>query len=306
AKSAKRTFSGLNAKRLLPVLRLEFCHFCKVKVPDLHRRHYHVERFLAAGAYRSSHSFDVGEHLNQALVETEITDSVADLSVLHVEGAVAGHAGENLLVRIDFTDVPKSRHQHAAFGRGNHLVNGYWLGRCAEHDVHRGFAHFIWERKAVPGGRDGTDLVSVFRPLHLLGGGAGIHQALDHAVFDQLHFLTAYSFSVERWARLQRVSNVVPDIDVLAEEFASDAVIQERALVENGESAKVEEHEANDVEHGGRLENDGVFPSGNLARACRFECFASRDFCQGSGIQVCDIGRIGFLPTRGIGGQHGD
>ena len=38
---------------------------------------------------------NVREHLNQALVEAEeIADSVLDLSVLHVEGAVAGHAAE--------------------------------------------------------------------------------------------------------------------------------------------------------------------------------------------------------------------
>src|ERR1700693_3447164 len=119
-------FYGVSAEGWLLIL--ELCHFGEVKVPHLHCWYYHVERFLAAGAHESPHGFYVRQHLNQALIETEIADSVANLAVLDIEGAVAGHAGENFLVRIDFADVPEARHEDAALGRSDHPVNGGGLG----------------------------------------------------------------------------------------------------------------------------------------------------------------------------------
>src|ERR1700674_5929106 len=114
------------------MLLLELRHFREIKIPHLHRRHDHVERFLAAGADWSSHGFYVRQHLNQALVETEIAHSMAALAVLYEEGAIAGHAGENLFIRIDFTDVPQPRYQHAPLSRSDHLINGHGHGRGAE------------------------------------------------------------------------------------------------------------------------------------------------------------------------------
>ena len=60
--------------------------------------------------------------MDQTLVEAEIAQAVLNFPVFHQEGAVAGHAGDDLLVGINFADVPQPRDQHAALGRGDHLI----------------------------------------------------------------------------------------------------------------------------------------------------------------------------------------
>ena len=47
----------------------------EIKIPDLHRRDDHVERFFAAGAHRRAHRFYIRQHVDQTLVEAEIAHS---------------------------------------------------------------------------------------------------------------------------------------------------------------------------------------------------------------------------------------
>ena len=64
--------------------------------------------------------------------------------------AVAGHAGENFFVGIDFADVPEARDQDAALGGGDHF-----LDRCfaaVENHIHGRFAIFVGQRKPWPVG----------------------------------------------------------------------------------------------------------------------------------------------------------
>jgi hypothetical protein len=53
---------------------LELGHFGEVKLADLHGRNHHVKRFFPAGAHRFSHRLNVVQHLNQALVKTEVAN----------------------------------------------------------------------------------------------------------------------------------------------------------------------------------------------------------------------------------------
>src|SRR2546422_5957427 len=92
----------------------------------------------------------LAEHLDDALVEAEIPDAVADLAVLDPERAVARHAGEDFLVGIDLADVPQPRDQETPLGRADHL-----LGRAfaaVEDDVHGRFADVVRQREAVTRG----------------------------------------------------------------------------------------------------------------------------------------------------------
>src|ERR671925_1226773 len=96
---------------------------------------------------------------------------------------------------------------------------------------------------------DGTHLILVFRLSHLLGGGSGIDQPLDDSVFHQLHTLSARPLAIERCPGLQRMGDIVSEVNVLAENPGTDAVIQKGPLIENSHSSEVIEHETNDVEY---------------------------------------------------------
>jgi len=80
--------------------------------------------------------------------------------------------------------------------------------------------------------------------------------------------MTPLATSWTCWRRMPSPSNaglpgavggVVPDVDVLAEELGARAVAEERALVEEREATEIPEHEADNVENRGGLEDDGVF-----------------------------------------------
>src|SRR6185437_4243436 len=101
----------------------EFRYLREIEVVHLHRRHNHVERLLATGPHRGPQSCNILQHIYEALVEAEIPHSAHQLPVLDEEGTIAGHAGKDLLVRIDLADIPQTCDENPAFGRGYHLVN---------------------------------------------------------------------------------------------------------------------------------------------------------------------------------------
>src|SRR5215471_21715684 len=84
----------------LQTYELKLSYLGKIKTGNLHRRNHHIEGFFAAGAHRFSHSFNMIQRVNQALVEAEIADSLLHFSFFHQECAISGHAGEDLLIRI--------------------------------------------------------------------------------------------------------------------------------------------------------------------------------------------------------------
>src|SRR5258708_28969725 len=102
------------------------------------------------------------------------------------------------------------------------------------------------------------------------------------------------------------MTNIVDDRNVVAEKFCSNAVVEKGALVQDRQTAKVPEHEADRIEHSRWLQNDGVFSWRQLVRVLRVERFLRRYLRQPPGIEVTDVRRIGFLPAGGIMVQHGD
>ena len=64
---------------------------------------------------------------------------------------------------------------------------------------------------------DNSHFIFVFGRFDFFRGGAGIHQPLYHTILDKLHTLPGYTLSIERTSRLERMSDIVPDIDVVAE-----------------------------------------------------------------------------------------
>ena len=164
--------------------------------------------------------------MQQALVEAEVAHTVADLAALHQEGSIASHAGQYLFVRLDFADIPQTRHQHPTLGGGDHLLDGSRIFRHSENDVHRGLSHFVGERKAVTSGLDPSNLLFVFGSLHLLCGGSCVDQLLDNSILDQMHPLAADPFAIKRRAGLQRMADVVNDVYVVAEDFRAHPVVK--------------------------------------------------------------------------------
>src|SRR5450432_611597 len=102
------------------------------------------------------------------------------------------------------------------------------------------------------------------------------------------------------------MSGVVPDVDVLAEEFRAYAITEKRSLIEYREAGEIPEHEADDIKDRGGLENDSVFTGGEIERVDRLGGFAGGGFGQGFGIEAGDVGRVEFLPARGIVAEHGN
>ena len=206
------------------------------------------------------------------MIEAKIADTTNYFAVFDQERSIAGHAGKDFLVRINFADVPEPRDQNSALGGSDHLLDRLWISWSFKDDVHRRFAHFVGNGEAVSGGSNRTNFSSVFRVLHLLGACSCIHQPLHNSVFDQLDLLAAHAFAIERRPRLQWMRHVVPDRNVLAEQPRADSIAEKRPLIENREPAEVEECETNGVEHSGRLQNYGVLAGRDLLRCRRLSC----------------------------------
>ena len=87
----------------------------------------------------------------------------------------------------------------------------------SEHNIQRHLSHFIGQGKTVTRRLDRTDFILVFRLLHSLRGGARIDNLLHYSVFDQGHPLPLTPSPSNGEPGLQRMSNIVPDGDVVAE-----------------------------------------------------------------------------------------
>src|ERR1700722_3776241 len=70
----------------------EFGDFAEVEVFHFHGRDHHVERLFAGSTHGRADHFDVGQHLDDALIETKIAQAAGDVSVLDQKRAIASHA----------------------------------------------------------------------------------------------------------------------------------------------------------------------------------------------------------------------
>src|SRR5215467_366063 len=122
---------------------LKLGYLSKVEAAHLHRRDHHIESFFAARANGFSHGFNMIQRVDQALVEAEIADSLLHFPVFHQERAIAGHAGEDLLIGIDLTDVPQPRDQDALLRSRDHLLHRLFAALGDKDDVGWRFTHFV-------------------------------------------------------------------------------------------------------------------------------------------------------------------
>src|SRR5208283_4139290 len=148
--------------------RLELRNFREVEVLYLHCWDNHIRGFFSAGANGLTHVRDVLEHMDQALVETEVANAAPHFALFNLEGAIAGHASDDLVVRVHLADVPQTGYKNAAVGGGDHLFQGLRLGfnRMSKHYIERGLPKFIRQGKPMARRSHAADLASHFRVEH--------------------------------------------------------------------------------------------------------------------------------------------
>ncbi len=128
---------------------LELGDFRKMKITNFHGGDDHLEGLFAGGADGGAKQFDVIEHFDERLIEAEVTHGTGNPPILNEKEAVAGHAGHDLFVGVDFADIPEAGDEQAALSGGDHFFNRGIA--AAEDEVHGRFAVFIGEGKTVAG-----------------------------------------------------------------------------------------------------------------------------------------------------------
>jgi hypothetical protein len=119
-------------------------------------------------------------------------------------------------------------------------------GGCSarDHDVERRFAHFVGQREAVAG------------RLHAsaVGAGSGIGQFARNARFHQRELAARHAFAIERHSGLQRMRDIVRNLDVVAEQLFAQAIGEKAAAIGYGGGAEVAEHLSHQIQHRRRLQ----------------------------------------------------
>src|SRR6266478_4423871 len=273
---------------------LELCDFGEVEIVDFHGGDDHLEGFFTRGADGGAQQFHVIEHFDEGLIEAEVADGASNLPLLNKKEAIAGHAGHDLFVGVDFADVPKASDEQAAVGGGDHFFNG-GIG-AGEDEIHGSFAVFIGEGETMAGGL----LAGSF------GSGAGIDKIFGDAAIHQLNALAREAFAIERRALLQRMIDVVGDGDVLSEELFAHAVVEAGALVFESRGGKIVKKKADEIKHGGRFEDYGVTAGGKLAGVDGDMCFCGSARGKFLWVESADIRGVGFGPAGSGAFLNGD
>src|SRR5580704_5448549 len=237
---------GFVGEEILSCGLLKLCNFRKVEVPDLHRGDDHFEGFFASGADGRAELLDVTEQFEDGLIEAEVAGGGGDFAIFDEEKAVAGHAGHDFFVGIDFADVPEAGYEKAAVSGGDHFFQGGVP--AGEDEIHGGFAVFVGERETVACGL----FVGGF------GAAAGIDEILWHAAINEQNTLARDAFPVEGGPELEGMVGVIGDRNIFAEERFAHAVVEAGAFVLECGSGEVVEEETDEIEDGGWFENDGV------------------------------------------------
>src|SRR6266576_2124756 len=274
----------------------ELRYFRKVEFLHFHRGHYHVERFLSARPHRHAHRFDIGKHMDQALVEPEVAYSALQASVLHKKRTIASHAGEHFFKRLDLADVPQPGDQDSPLRRRNHLLDGLRITRQCEHNIQRHLSHLVRQWETVSGRLNRPGFFAILGLLHSLCGRTGVHDALDDPILHQRNCFPGHAFPIEGRSRLLRMCDIVDDRYVLAEQSASDSPCQKRPLIENRHPRIVPEHEAHDIEHCRGFQDHRVLPRRNLPWMPGLNGLLRGNLGQSQRIEMRHIRRIRLLP----------
>src|SRR5581483_2158955 len=129
------------------------------------------------------------------------------------------------------------------------------------------------------------------------GCAARIDELPGDTTVHQLHSLPVNAFSVKRAARLQRVRDVVEDIDVFAEDLFAYPIGEKGALVKDRQAAKIPEHEPNQVEYGSGFQDHRVLARRQFLRIPRGERLLRRSLSQQERVELLNIRIIRLLPA---------
>ena len=160
---------------------------------------------------------------------------------------------------------------------------------AGDDQIHRGFAVFVGQGKAVAGGR----LAGFF------GGAAGVDEIAGDASVDERDALAGNAFAVEGSAELFGVVDIIRDGDVFSEERFAEAAGKAGTLIADGGGGEIVEEETDEVENGSGFEDDGVAARREFDRIFRASGFLAGDFGKCEGIEGAEIGGIGLGPTGG-------
>ena len=141
---------------------------------------------------------------------------------------------------------------------------------------------------------------------HLVGGLARVNQVLHHAVFNDGDALAGNAFAVKRSSGLGGVENIVAETDVFAKNLLPYPAGKATPLLMHRQPAEIENQEAQQVENGRGLEDDGVFPRLNLPRLAAVERFLSGPLGQFLRLQLGPVGGSLLGPARTFLAHHGD
>jgi len=101
-----------------------------------------------------------------------------------------------------------------------------------------------------------------------LAASARIDEILGGATIHEHDPLTWHSFAIEWGALLQRMINVIGDADILTEElFCPYVRFRQERLSARAVAEKIIKKKADEIEHGGGFEDDGVNGRGASSRA---------------------------------------
>src|SRR6185437_1239925 len=87
----------------------------------------------------------------------------------------------------------------------------------------------------------------------------GVDQIPHRSALDQRDSLSGHTFAIARHSSLKGMIGVVPDGDVFTEELRTYAVAEKTPLIEDCLPAEIPHQESKQVQHGGWLQNHGVF-----------------------------------------------
>src|ERR1700676_3704931 len=99
---------------------------------------------------------------------------------------------------------------------------------------------------------------------------------------------------------------VIGDGDVFAKERFAHAVVEAGTLVLERGGGKIVKEEADEIENGGGLENDGAAAGGEFAGVDRHVGFFAGALGKFLRIESADAGGVGFGPAGGGSFLHGD
>src|ERR1700720_2196781 len=94
--------------------------------------------------------------------------------------------------------------------------------------------------------------------------------------------------------------HIVPERNVVTEDFLAHAVGETRTLVHDRSSRKVVKKKTYEIEDGGRLKDCRAVAGRELTRLTRVGCLAAGAFRKAVGIEIANVRRIRLCPTRGI------